>query len=79
MKSQNYWKIGSKIEDFKFYAQNERAGVKLVELSEFKVKNYLGSNQIAQFKFFDFMKIFTSYPLRGQNWPYFGPQQTHEK
>ena len=54
-------------------------GVKLVELSEFKVKNYLGSNLIAQFKNFDFMKIFTCYNLRGQNWPYFGPQQTHEK
>ena len=54
-------------------------GVKLVELSEFKVKNYLGSNQIAQFKNFDFVKIFTCYLLRGQNWSYFGPQQTHEK
>ena len=74
MKSQKHWKIGSKIEDFKFCAQNEHVGVKLVELSEFKDKNYLGSNQIAQFKIFDFMKIFTCYPLRGQNWPYFGPQ-----
>ena len=39
-------------------------GVKLVELSEFKVKNYLGSNQIAQFKNFDFCKFSHVYPFQ---------------